>query len=246
MPVSNMQTAVPLVGSACGSATILLVYFLTWNAGHLPNGVATPPISLLGCNSPEREAYQIGFTLTGLLLLQSVRAWRTTFYPRLKEKNNWFLPFLMLVGSYMAVFGVIGQGVVTLEENMLANLKQGQKMARQSILHQFLALVFFSGAAMHCYTTMYMCFIGSNATQYSKASVRIKLVCVIISLVSWPIAEALHPTNATNLSKRGFAVGGLAQYVTVLSYILFFGSYSIDFSAIQQQEEELQDSKKKE
>jgi hypothetical protein len=240
----SMQTAMPLLGSACGSGTILLVYFLTWNAGHLPNGVATPPISLLGCNSPEHEAYQIGFTLTGLLLLGNIQNWKAVFYPRLKDQNYRFVTFLTLVGSYMAVLGVIGQGVVTLEENMLANIKQGKDMAQQSSIHQILALVFFTGSAMHCYLTMYMCYCGNTPT-YSKNSVRIKLACVLTSFVSWPIAEALHPTNASHLSKRGFAVGGLAQYITVISYILFFGSYSIDFSSRQQQQELQDDSNKK-
>jgi hypothetical protein len=46
--------------------------------------------------------------------------------------------------------------------------------------------------------------------------------------VAWPVAEALHPAATGNIEERDVAVGGVAQYVTVGAYILFFGSYSLD------------------
>jgi septum formation inhibitor MinC len=73
----------------------------------------------------------------------------------------------------------------------------------------------------------------------------------VTSLISWPLAELLHPTNNTRhiLSKRKFAVGGLAQYITVGSYILFFGSYALDFFNLtkwqqQQQQQQQQETQK--
>ena len=218
MTISNntmMPSAavMPLVGSACGTGTILLVYMLTSKAGHLPNGVSTPPISLLGCNSPEHLAYQIGFTVTGLLLLACIQNWKTTFYPKFSEKHP-IASIVVLLGSYLAVVGVVGQGLITLEENFLANRKEGLMVTHQSVTHQLLALVFFGGAAVHCYTTLFLCFFGSPSikTMYSRSSIRFKLVCSLTSLISWPIAEALRPTNTASLTKRMFAVGGFVAW----------------------------------
>ena len=254
-PISSITITIviPILGSLCGIITILVVYFVTRHHDRLPNGVSTPPISLLGCNSPEHELYQIGFTLTGLLLAKAIRYWKFILYPKFPHNNRGLIipKVCMILGSYMAVIGVIGQGLVTLEEDFLTNIKS-QPMGRQSINHQILALIFFSGAAMHCYATIYVCLIGRKRTQreqystnsessstaatiqnyYSETSVLIKVICAFTSLISWPIAERLHPLNVERgqmNNKRGFAVGGLAQYITVISYIVFFGSYSLDF-----------------
>lgn len=58
----------PFVGSVVGIGTIVTIYLLTRRSGHLPFGISTPLISLLGCKSPEHEAYQLGFSLTAILL----------------------------------------------------------------------------------------------------------------------------------------------------------------------------------
>ena len=74
-----LRAAMPVLGACAGIGTISLTYTLTRISGHLPDGVTTPPISLLGCQSPEREAYQVGFALTGLLLLLCIRTWARDF-----------------------------------------------------------------------------------------------------------------------------------------------------------------------
>ena len=61
---------VPLLGVFCGLGTVCAVYAVTRSFGHLPTGVATPPISFLGCEHPEHEVYQAGFVVTGLLLFR--------------------------------------------------------------------------------------------------------------------------------------------------------------------------------
>ena len=246
---------IPILGSLCGIITILVVYFVARHHNRLPVGVSTPPISLLGCNTPEHEIYQIGFTLTGLLLAKAIRYWQLVLYPKFAHNRGLIIPKVcMILGSYMAVIGVIGQGLMTLEKDFLNVIKIQPGMGRQSINHQILALIFFSGAAMHCYATVYVCLIGKKQRQreqystysessttvetiqnyhyyYSETSVLIKVICAVTSLISWPIAERLHPLNVEpgQMNKRGFAVGGLAQYITVISYIVFFGSYSLDF-----------------
>jgi hypothetical protein len=280
---STLELLLPALGSVFGLSTILVVYVLTWKAGHLPSRTLTPPISFLGCNSPEHLAYQLGFTLTGIVLLGAIEQWRHLFYSRLSSFGSWSA-MAMVGGGYLAVVGVIGQGLVTLEEDILLHLKMGLGISRQSILHQQLAGIFFLGAAMHCYTTAY--YIGSTwwasgkgkrtltrttnnrnqatdtkerqtaptSTQeqdslyssslpspssssgvrccYGNWSIRLKLVCVATSILAWPIAEVLHPARTTSLDKRNFNIAGKAQYIAVASYILFFGSYTLDFASL--------------
>jgi hypothetical protein len=208
-----------------------MVYYLTWSSNHLPDGIATPPISLLGCKSPEHEAYQVGFSLTGLFLFGSIQIWRETFHLHLKVDYP-FASKAALVGAYLAVIGVIGQGIVTLERDFFERVQRGEKMSGQSICHQLIAACFFLGAAIHCYATCYICFMGGGGVAlYSALGKRAKFTCLVVSLVAWPIAEALHPAATRSIENRAVAVGGVAQYVTVGAYILFFGSYSLDLTS---------------
>ena len=238
-----MDIVLPILGSLAGIGTILTVYFLARESGSFPADVTTPPISLLGCNSPEREAYQIGFLITGLILLACLERWRRVFLPLL-TKFGPVTPLIMLMGGYFAPFGVVGQGLLTLEKNLLENLKQGKKLQSQSVMHQRLAGLFFLGAAAHCYATAFYIVstsrsktkpsTGSRHTTciYGPWSVRLKLCCAILSLLSFPIAHVLHPARTASVNKRYLAIAGLTQYIAVASYIIFFGSYSLDFWSV--------------
>jgi len=218
-----------------GLLTIAVLYTLT--VSSLPAGVVTPPISLLGCASPAHEVYQVGFASTGLLLGYSLTYLRRYFYPSMQQCSrmgamaSWW-------GGILAMLGVVGQGVVTLHPDFLQNIKQ-KIMTPQDKLHQQLALVFFVGAAMHTYSTSWYSYYYHQKDQallmFSNNSRRIKMICVLVSILSWPIAEYFHPTRYYSASnKRVVNVIGLAQYLAVGSYIVFFGSYSIDLYNLRQ------------
>jgi len=275
---STLQILLPVVACLSGIHTIVMVYILTKKSGHLPMGAVTPPISLLGCNPPEHAAYQIGFTLTGILWFAAIEQWRHTFYTQLGEFGPW-TRFAMLVAGYVAAVGVVGQGIVTLEENLLENLNEGLALSRQSILHQQLAGLFFLGSAVHCYATTYYILAttwagfqvssksktiskgkgpatkgngnskspmesATTSCCYGKLSIRLKLFCVVTSLLAWPIAEGLHPARTTSLDKRNLNIAGLAQYIAVISYVFFFGSYTLDFASTTISKEESNDQEK--
>lgn len=231
--ITLLHVALPLLGGLLGVGTIAAVYVLTRSAGHLPEGVSTPPISLLGCRRPEREVYQVGFALTGLVLFFCVRLWAAIFYRRIREE----VPAssrAALVGGYLAALGAAGQGIVTLDHDFMERLGRGHGMSQRSILHQAIAGFFFIGAAVHCYATCYICIFGKgkeSSALYSSAGTTMKVACVVVSMIAYPIAEALHPLSSGSPSQHGMAVGGVAQYATVGAYILFFGSYSLDFLA---------------
>jgi len=230
------ETILPALGSLVGIGTIASTYLLTQRSNHLPEGVLTPPISFLGCQSPEHEVYQIGFTITGLLLWASIHHWTRVIYPIMREEYR-MSSRIMLLGGYIAAIGVIGQGIWTLEEDLLLKIRvEGFQQSLQTLLHQHLAAGFFLGAALHCYATIYYCLretFRSNATSrclFHRSSVHLKTLCVILSFLSFPIAEFFHPARTHSLNRRAFSVAGLAQYLTVGSYIFFFGSYALDFA----------------
>lgn len=235
----SILTILPLISSSLGILTIGLVYSVTRLYDHLSPGAITPPISLLGCQQPEHSIYQVGFALTGLSLWICLWHWQRTLYSKFLVPFGRITAFAMLIGGQLAAVGVVGQGVITLEENLIENLHNGLPISPQSILHQQLAAIFFLGAAIHCYSTLYYAMATSRRTSqksccFSLWSVRIKTLCVLTSFAALPIAEALHPARTSSMDKRNLNIAGLAQYVAVASYILFFGSYSLDFYNYQQ------------
>jgi hypothetical protein len=250
MALSNAVIApLPALGAICGIVTIGWVYHLTAVSGHLPEGIATPPISFLGLKSPEHEVYQIGFSITGGFLLCLVHFWRQRFYPILQREFPEQSKYA-LYGGYAAGIGVIGQGIITLEEDLLEKLDaQGEQFIicvlrllnefsmntespnMQSIVHQCIAGIFFLGAAAHCYSTVYMYFKSeSQATERMRQSKWLKAMAVVCSVISSPVAQVMHPAATGSKRAADFAIAGMAQYLAVGSYLLFFATYSVDFA----------------
>uniref|UniRef100_A0A7S3KWM6 CWH43-like N-terminal domain-containing protein n=1 Tax=Amphora coffeiformis TaxID=265554 RepID=A0A7S3KWM6_9STRA len=299
----------PVVGSLAGLVTIVAVYWLTHRHGQLPGinyndtdddddnanvnntttgmALVTPPISLLGCQEPARTVYQVGFSLTAVLLGGVIYQWTRWFFPLIIASSFSWSAWMMRMGAYLAVVGLGGQGVITLEHDIWTKLvKQLQQrleessettaittisLSSQSMRHQQFAAVFFLGAALHCYMTVYFTLASSSSASstkvrrspsssspsvaktsgnasccYGAASRRIKLVCACLSVVSWPLAQAWHPahqhtgntssttaTTTTAMMLTTWNIAGLAQYIAVGSYILFFGSYAMDFADLE-------------
>jgi hypothetical protein len=280
MATSKLACWIPILGSGVGIATILALYGVAaLYLQNLPPGVKTPPISLLACQTEfQHRLYQVGFSLTGVLLGYSVLVlFQPNFYPSIRMHST-VLALASLIGGVLAVVGVMGQGMVTLQLEFLQNIKGTSRrpsdggdpllpppvgMTPQDILHQRLALVFFLGAALHTYSTCWYAHRGdgrvvvaepskTDASQrysrrvFSTSSRRIKTACVVISLLAAPIAEWYHPTRQLQMqrgphnepmdNKRLVNVIGLAQYLAVGAYIVFFGSYSLDLWRIRRLE----------
>lgn len=244
----------PVLGSSSGLATIVTVYWLTFRDG-LPHGsstsshhdvaIVTPPISLLGCQEPAHTAYQVGFAVTAVVLGGVIVQWTRCFFAPIAAQFGWTTAWSMRMGAYLAVVGLAGQGIVTLQadlwDKILRNRQDSGSGGRftlepQSIWHQQLAAVFFLGAALHCYTTVYYCLAASaSSLQYkSPTSRRLKYVAACLSIVSYPLAVVMHPARTQSADAVNWNVGGLAQYITVGSYIVFFGSYALDFAHLQE------------
>jgi hypothetical protein len=256
---SIMECAIPLLASSLSVGTILTVYFVT----KLPPGIHTPPISLLGCRQPEHFLYQVGFSSFGLLFGYSVVVlFRKHFYEPIREFSG-MIALGSWIGGILAVVGVIGQGLITLHQDFLENIQPGGiGMTQQDIWHQQLASVFFLGAAIHSYATCFYAYRSNPSTKlttttttssstpatdngpshriFSTISCRIKIICVVLSLLAAPIAETYHPTRLVDtnaddtVSERIFNVIGLTQYVAVGAYTVFFGSYTLDLYTLRQ------------
>ncbi|KAG7355230.1 Frag1/DRAM/Sfk1 family protein [Nitzschia inconspicua] len=255
--ISVTSCCIPLLGSCFGVGTILSVYLVT----ELPPGIHTPPISLLGCQQPEHTVYQLGFSVTGLLLGYCVLIlFRNHFYLPIQEYSS-LLALSSWIGGIMAVVGVTGQGVITLHPDFLQNIKPGGiGMTQQDRLHQQLALVFFVGAALHTYSTCWFAYRGiprnekmesdlfSNASPttgsqislpatqqlFSTTSRHLKTACVAVSLLAAPIAEMYHPTRLANdTGEDGIAPVNNKRIVNVigLTQYVAVGAYIVFFGS---------------
>jgi hypothetical protein len=132
---------------------------------HLPEGVRTPPISFLGCNSPEHEVYQIGFSITGIFLAICMYLWFDAIYPAIVRAGFTNCAYYSKVGGIASVVGVIGQGLITLEENLAEKLgKPGLQLTLQSksvfsssfLFFLLYLLFFFLRFVFDCHRVMFM------------------------------------------------------------------------------------------
>eukprot|EP00658_Telonema_sp_P-2_P039877 TRINITY_DN28497_c0_g1_i1.p1 TRINITY_DN28497_c0_g1~~TRINITY_DN28497_c0_g1_i1.p1 ORF type:complete len:241 (+),score=30.82 TRINITY_DN28497_c0_g1_i1:218-940(+) len=224
-----------MVSAATGTATIVLSYHLTAQAGHLPPGSTTPPISFLGAKQPEHTAYQIGFGLTGLLMGWCLHIWSRVILPELQSDGFELCASVAKWGGWTACFGACGQGLITLEPEIVEKLGMlgRAEISPQNGVHQLIALFFFVGAAVHCYSMTYAlvcCNRESRLRQLSGPSSRaLKLVVCAGTFLSAPVAEVLHPAARLSIGgARKMDIAGLAQYLTVGLYIAYFGLYSLD------------------
>ena len=247
-----------LLPAVCGISTIFFVYYTTVSVHqHLPDWLWMPVISLLGCAEPESTYYQIGFATTGLSTLLFFFTFQRSILAHIpdgafggeKAKLKWTVLFCAI--------GVAGQGVVTMEESAIRGItgtrSEGQgeigwQPGAQSVVHQLLAAMFFGAAMFHGWTAIqvyFRCEQGPIArlwlSKYFKAAVfGFPLVFQFAAFVYHPISGGTKTQNELNKA-------GLAQWITVFSYLAFFASYAVDHVWIQAiLKEQNQDPKKSE
>ena len=209
-----------------------------------------PVISLLGCAEPESTYYQIGFGLTGLStlgffftfqksILEYIPSVPQSFVDE-KRKLKWSV--------LLCAIGVFGQGIITMEESAINGITGSAdnkgigvneegiawKPGRQSIIHQLLAAVFFMAAMFHGWSSIQIyrecetepiCLL--NKSKYFK------MFTFGFPLIFQFAAFIWHPISAGTKSQNELNKAGLAQWLTVFSYLAFFASYSVDHISIQ-------------
>lgn len=248
----------PLAGVVIVFSTIRKCYWTTAAQGRMMPGIVFPAISALGMENPEKRIYQVGFALTGLCIGLSVLVFKQLIIPVLaplllkvaeanindvttdklnQAKEHIANQSMSCVhnGLYMAG-GVMLQGIFTLEF----------KISAQSIVHWLSAAVFAMGAMHHCQSVVDM-YSVVTADPTAPAFFQHPLFRVSLSVkkmaLSTPImmfglpllyqvytAWAGKPANPE--AEQGATMEnmmGLMQWGMVMSFMLFFLTYTVDF-----------------
>jgi len=237
-PYASVVGALPAV---FGVSTIFYVYYTTVTVHHhLPDWLWMPVISLLGCAEPESTYYQIGFAVTGLSTVLFFFSFQSSILRHIpetfrdeKNKMKWTV--------LLCAVGVAGQGVVTMEEGAIdgitrptANGEIAWEPGTQSVAHQLLAAMFFMGAMYHGITAVQVYF---RCDAQPIASLVVSRYFKAITL-GFPILFQLasfwwHPISGGTKTQNELNRAGLAQWMTVFSYLAFFASYAVDHIHIQ-------------
>mmetsp|Transcript_25062 Transcript_25062/g.40665 ORF Transcript_25062/g.40665 Transcript_25062/m.40665 type:complete len:265 (+) Transcript_25062:52-846(+) len=224
-----------------GTLTIFACYHTTVNVQrHLPSWLWMPVISLLGCAEPESTYYQIGFAATGLSTLLFFITFQRSIlryipggqFQAEKRKLKWTVLF--------AAFGIFGQGVITMEESAINGITKTSDASvqwqpgSQSIIHQALAAVFFISAMIHGYNAIV---VYQSCTQQPFPSMTLskyfKILTFAFPLCFQSMSFVYHPIRSGTKSQNELNMAGLAQWISVFCYLLFFASYAIDHLSIQ-------------
>jgi len=235
-----MAVTFPIMGCLIAILTILSCYYTLMSKPHFqPGGKAewlrTPVISLMGCGDPEHLMYQVGFTLSAILLLISGLFFKQIIVDRMDDndemKQKAYYAYLAIP---VACFGICAQGVITLQEDALEVLilSPSGKVTTQSIIHQLFAMFFFMPSAYHGYN---MSQVYWNSTSRVLKPAQDKGGAVLKTCFGYGLQTFLtmvssfyHPTTGTKEHNQQ-NMGGLTQWIVVISYICLFGSYSYDF-----------------
>ena len=140
--------------------------------------------------------------------------------------------------------GIFGQGIITMEFDAIKYMTNVDviksntiewKPGMQSIIHQVFALAFFIGSLYHGINCIQLYFNNNINGKYIKNMLftkYFKLIMLAFPFVFQFISFIYHPISTGNKSKDNLNIAGLTQWLTVFSYLIFFGSYSIDFMII--------------
>lgn len=190
----------PLGGAVTVTITCWKCYWLTRGQGKFQPGITFPPISALGVANPEMFFYQAGFTITGLLLVATIVAFKFYMLPHLlaalreeaADKGVALASGAMRDGMWMAV-GVIAQGLFTLE----------MKISPRSLVHWGGALVFVMFAMRHCNAAVELYGLALENEKMSplRWSYQLKKLCVsspmwlFIIPIGWQVYASSRPDS---------------------------------------------------
>jgi len=174
--------------------------------------IVFPAISELGIYTPEKFAYQLGFGMVGLMLLATIHVFDKKVSPQLLEALSEASSRQLVVEAvnygYYAAFGVILQGICTLNTTM----------SPEVALHFVGAFVFCSYGMHHCNSVRQLFEAGLSAEHqtlffshpYIRRTVEVRTVC----LDKFPLLFVLVPIMFQAyqvLFKGGAQLGGNAN-----------------------------------
>jgi hypothetical protein len=249
MPI--VAVLAPIGSMSCVLLTVLTAYYL-WRTGDNIRDprVIFPAISELGAAMPEQRVYQVGFAITGLLLMVHIRLFSQLVVPKLLEYGNSEMQNhadLAISWGYYSAAGVILQGLFTLE----------MKMSMQSMVHWGGAVLFMSGAMNHAQNSKSL---YESALQYSDNvevlrnesllnavyvrklildySSFVMFVPIILAQVFFASSSGTPPPPARRLPNgqeepqmpdpKTMNTMGVMQWAIVLQFAVYFCTYAVD------------------
>jgi hypothetical protein len=246
MPIVSVLA--PLGSMGCVLLTVFTCYYL-WRTGEniRDHRVIFPAISELGAAMPEQRVYQVGFAMTGVLLFLHIRMFSQLVVPKLLEYGTTELQAhadQAVSWGYYAAFGVILQGLFTLE----------MKVSMQSMIHWGGAVLFMSGAMNHAQSSKAL-YDGAleysdhvdvlrNDSLLSVVNVRrlildyssmVMFVPIILAQVffasSAPAAPRRLPSGEEEPAMpdpKTMNTMGVMQWAIILQFAVYFCTYAVD------------------
>eukprot|EP00285_Hemiselmis_virescens_P006319 CAMPEP_0173400274 /NCGR_PEP_ID=MMETSP1356-20130122/47463_1 /TAXON_ID=77927 ORGANISM="Hemiselmis virescens, Strain PCC157" /NCGR_SAMPLE_ID=MMETSP1356 /ASSEMBLY_ACC=CAM_ASM_000847 /LENGTH=265 /DNA_ID=CAMNT_0014360169 /DNA_START=42 /DNA_END=836 /DNA_ORIENTATION=- len=219
---------IPLAAVAAGTLTLLTTLKLAYDKGHVPAGMWLPFISLCGASSPERWVYMVGFCTTAVCIFASATYAKAFLLPILEPEHQ----RLALRGYYAAMvagLGLVGQAVIPLQSNILDVINRKASVTSQSMIHQSSAALLFLAGYFHC-VSMDLVLWRSRTVPSPLWSKRVKIALTVTMLGPFFLAFIPHPATGAGASIDAMSWGAVGQWCCVVSLLLFFGSYHIEFA----------------
>lgn len=203
---------------------------------------SVPAISEMGIAPPARGAYRAGFTVVGILFAMTVWLYNSLLMSQLSEaapSDDLGMPWSSTRYGFLAAFGVLLQGLLTLEP----------RLSWMSGLH-FLGAIFFVVGTMQHATMSNALFASARGeallrTGMASHAFWFRNICTEkgpAALMALPIFQQMAARIPSLF--RGASAGasgaagsglegamGLAQWALVLNFAAYFCSYGLDFVA---------------
>ena len=228
--IFHFGKAAPLLGLFAGLTTLFGTLFISSYYGHLPVGLRLPFISLNGVQNPEYILYSIGFSTTGLCIFSSACFARKHFFPIVENSLQGYVR-TSFWSATIAGLGLLLQAVVPLQSDILHVIDGTKPLRMQSVVHQAGALVLFSAGYVHCVSTDILMWKSKTLPNNSKSR-WCKLVLTAMAILPFLVAFLPHPATGGSKDLDDMTEGAIGQWTCVLSLLLFFASYHVEFGPI--------------
>ena len=222
--------AAPLLGLLSGLVTLIGTFFLCSYYGHLPPGLNFPFISLNGVQFPENVLYSAGFVTTALCIFGSAYFARKYMFS-VVEIHLQSYASVSFWSATVAAVGLALQAVVPLQSDILSVIAGTSPLRAQSGVHQMGALVLFFAGYMHCISSNVLLW-KSRTIRTDRKSCWFKTVLTISAISPFFISFIPHPASGGTGTLDEMTEGAIGQWICVMSLLLYFASYQIEFNTI--------------
>ncbi|KAG8460598.1 hypothetical protein KFE25_011373 [Diacronema lutheri] len=224
----SLEHGLPALTAATAVTTIFSCYALARTNGDVPDWLHIVQISLLGCTGAERRVFQVGFVSTALLLACCIVLYVERALPRFER----WLRCEIAAAAVLAIVGAAGLGLlgaVPLQRDCVACMLGGAEIQRESFVHGFGALVFFTSSWLHGLVSIH----AYGRSPRHRASARLarartlRLVFVSAPVLALPVQMAGAQLGSPRARMQ---VGAGHQWLAIGCMLGMYLSYADDLS----------------